>query len=41
MEFAIMTYKVGTPRAEKAAYLIAAFMFLVSLFVAGWNLFVK
>ena len=41
MEFVAMSCKVRTTREERAAYFIAAFVFLVSLFVAGWNLVVK
>ena len=36
-----MTYKVKTTRGEKAAYSIAILIFLLSLFIAFWNLFGK
>jgi hypothetical protein len=37
----VMSYKVKTTRGEKAAYLIAVFVFLLSLFTAFWKMAAK
>ncbi len=37
----IMSYKVKTTRGEKAAYLVAVVIFLLSLAIAFWKLFAR